>query len=142
MPKITRWFIKAGMIYFVLGVMIALVAEFPGNNKAALLMPVYWHLIVIGWITQVIMGVSIWMFPRRKRDRKREFTFLAVIAFITLNLGLVMRLIVEPFIPLVKSEQVILVVVILSSLLQFGGVIAYVAEIWPRLYAKKRLKSS
>jgi hypothetical protein len=30
----------------------------------ALLWPTYLHLLVLGWLTQLIFGVAFWMFPR------------------------------------------------------------------------------
>lgn len=35
MPKVTRWFIKAGIIYFVIGVILALVSELSTINAGA-----------------------------------------------------------------------------------------------------------
>ena len=140
MPPITRWFIKSGMIYFILGVTLALIAELPFVDTGTLLLPVYWHMLVLGWITQLIMGVSIWMFPRRKHQRKKIQTFPAISAFWSLNAGLLLRFLTEPFIPMLKGEWWMKSVIILSSVLLLISVIFYLVEIWPRVFSKKKVR--
>lgn len=140
MPPITRWFIKSGMIYFILGITLAFIAELPFVNTGVLLLPVYWHMLVLGWITQLIMGVSIWMFPRKKHQRKTIQTIPAVLAFSFLNAGLFMRFLSEPFIPIIKSNRWMTGIVILSSSLLFLSVIFYMIEIWPRVLSKTKRK--
>lgn len=110
MPPITRWFIKTAIVYLLAGIILAFVSELPTVNAGPLLLPVYWHMIIIGWITQVIMGVSIWMFPRKKRHRKKTQSFSAVAAFWTLNTGLILRFLSEPFLPLFTDSFTIRVV--------------------------------
>lgn len=140
MPRITRLFIKSGIIYFLLGIGLAFIAELPAVSTGALLLPVYWHMIVIGWITQIIMGVSIWMFPRKQRGKRKEETIAANAAFWCLNAGLIVRFLAEPFVPFFVNETWIVVVIIVSSVLQMTAIGFYIAEIWPRVRAKPARK--
>lgn len=136
MPRITRLFIKAGIIYFLLGIVLAFIAELPAVSTGVLLLPVYWHMIVIGWITQIIMGVSIWMFPRKQRGKRKEETFAANAAFWCLNVGLLLRFFTEPFLPFFYNDMWIVSVIIVSSVLQVAAIGFFIAEIWPRVRAK------
>jgi len=136
MPAITRYFIKSGMIYFFLGIICAFIAELPFVRTGALLLPVYWHMLVIGWISQIIMGVSIWMFPRTKKQRQNIESFPAVASFWTLNAGLILRFMAEPFLPFFQGVMMTTVILI-STLLQFAAVILYLIEIWPRVQPRK-----
>lgn len=138
MPRISRLFIKSGMVYLMLGVILALIADIPNFDTGIHLLPVYWHMIVIGWITQVIMGVSIWMFPGRTRRKTPVDSFYSKAAFWLLNSGLILRFITEPFLPRFQGNTLLVIIVILSVLLQIAAFAAYVAEIWPRLRPKKR----
>ena len=142
MPAITRWFIKAGILWFITGMILAFLAELPLLSAGSLLLPVYWHMLVVGWITQIIMGVSIWMFPRKKRDRLKKQSVRTVLSFVLLNSGLVLRFLCEPFIPMFRGESMITLFVLISSLLQVLGILFYTIEIWPRLQPKSsRLKN-
>jgi len=142
MPRITRWFIKSGMIYLFLGIVLAFLSELPFIQSGTLLLPVYWHMIVIGWITQIIMGVSIWMFPRKRRDRKKTETFAAIASFWSLNAGLVIRFLSEPFLPFFTDNPLMILTITVSIFLQLGGIIFYIVEIWPRVQSKKLRKRS
>src|SRR6056297_1355667 len=142
MPPITRWFIKAGILWFITGMILAFLAELPLLSAGSLLLPVYWHMLVVGWITQIIMGVSIWMFPRKKRDRLKKQSVRTVVSFVFLNSGLVLRFLCEPFIPMFRGESMITLILIASSLLQVLGILFYIAEIWPRLQPKSSRKKT
>lgn len=144
MPQVTRWFIRSGIIYFITGVLLALIAEIPAAGARPLLLAVYWHMLVMGWITQVIMGVSIWMFPRKYRDKKMRESVLSWSAFWLLNSGLILRFLAEPFLPVVQNSFVVNAMLVLSSTLQVLAILFYMAEIWPRLQfvdSKKRRSS-
>jgi len=142
MPTTTRWFIRSAVIYFVLGITLAFLAEFPSITGELSLLPIYWHMLVMGWITQLIIGVSVWMFPRKHRDKKARESFLVWSAFWTLNIGLILRFLSEPFIPAITDNQVIKISIVLSAILQWIAVLFYTIEIWPRLQNRKKRRSA
>jgi len=100
MPRLTRWFIKAGLLYFVLallaGVLLQARAEIDLPSWMSALNPVYVHLLAVGWITQLIIGVAYWMFPKFTKARPRGSEALGWATFILLNAGLILRIISEP----------------------------------------------
>ncbi len=137
MLKVTRWFIKAGMVYLMLAFALILAESVPGFNQGIPLLPVYWHMIVVGWITQIIMGVSIWMFPRKSRGKRPENPVLPMIAFWLLNTGLILRFIAEPFLALFEETTAMRVIIVVSVILQVAAIVCYMAEIWPRIRPRK-----
>lgn len=82
--------------------------------------PVYVHLLVVGWITQVIFGVAYWMFPRHSRDTPRG------------SAGLVLRVLAERVYTL-HSTLGFGWVLAVSALLQWLGGMAFVVNSWPRV---------
>lgn len=100
MPVLARWYIKAGLAYFVLALIVGLllaadpVIDLPG--RMITLRPVYVHLLVVGWITQLIIGVGYWMFPKYSKERPRGSDALGWTTFVLLNVGLLLRAISEP----------------------------------------------
>lgn len=69
MPVLTRWFLKAALLYLVAALITGVVLALPASSASpaiAALTPVYFHLLMVGWVTQMIFGVAYWMFPRRK----------------------------------------------------------------------------
>lgn len=136
MPLISRIFIKAGMVFFVLSLIAALVMEI---DIAALpgIMPLFWHMLMVGWITQIIFGVSIWMFPGRNREEGFKAQKWGWLIFLFLNAGLALRIISEPLVSISPSEiwKVLLVV---SAFLQLAAGLTYLIEMWPRIMSKKK----
>lgn len=142
MPTISRLFIRAGMIYFVVALALAVLAEvsrfavFPLSQ--ALVMPVFWHFLLVGWITQIIMGVSVWMFPRKQRGVRGGGEKQAWIAFVCLNIGLLLRAATEPLSAVTAATSWIQWGMTGSAVLQVAGGAAYVAGIWPRIKGSRK----
>jgi heme/copper-type cytochrome/quinol oxidase subunit 1 len=136
MPRLTRVFIKAGLLYFlgalVMGVLMA-APDLLGLSPTVLaLRPVYFHLFMVGWVTQLIIGVALWMFPKYSRELPRGHEPLGWLSFWMLNVGLLLRAVGEP--ALVWQREVDLGwLLALSALLQLAGGWAFIANIWPRV---------
>ncbi len=136
MPGISRIFIKAGMIYFVLSLVAGLLLEIESVSIPAL-MPLFWHMLMLGWITQIIIGVSVWMFPGRNRGEGFSNQKWNWLTFIFLNIGLFLRLIAEPAVGYYET-QIWPVLLAGSAILQVMAGITYVIEMWPRILSKKQ----
>lgn len=54
------------------------------------------HMLVVGWITQMIFGVANWMFPKYTAETPRGNNPIAVATIVLLNAGLLLRVVVEP----------------------------------------------
>ncbi|NGP77512.1 hypothetical protein G3570_12765 [Balneolaceae bacterium YR4-1] len=136
MPLISRTFIKAGMIFFALSMIASLALEM-GSQVIPGLMPLFWHMLMVGWITQIIFGVSIWMFPGRNREEGFKAQLWGWLTFFCLNTGLVLRIISEPM-SIGNAAAVWSVILVLSALLQVLAVGFYIIEMWPRIMSKKQ----
>lgn len=129
MPTITRYFIKAAMLYFVSG----LLAGFLISARTLLnlptfiaaMSPTYLHMLVVGWITQLIIGVAYWMFPKLSKESPRGDENIGWVIWWLLNSGLLLRVIGEPL-----SIGWMLPI---SALLQLFAVWLFIIVIWPRV---------
>lgn len=99
MPTLSRWFIKTGMLWFVFGLMLgAVLLAQPALGWSPawqILRPVYLHFLFIGWVTQIIMGVGYWMFPKVSRENPRGSAQLGWVVYGLLNVGLLLRAVGE-----------------------------------------------
>ena len=136
MPLITRLFIKTALFYLVAallcGLLIALRSILNMPRLVAGLTPVYFHLFMVGWVTQIIIGVAYWMFPRRSKEQPRGSATLAWSAYALLNGGLLLRTIAEPA-NVVYPWPLWGWLLAASALLQWLGGVAFVANTWPRI---------
>ncbi len=139
MPRVTRWFLKSGLIFLVLALGIEVAASvFHTGTLAAVigaLRPTAFHFFFVGWMGQLIMGVSHWFFPRYSREKPRGHLSLIWGAFIGINLGLLLRLVSEPvFWNAVYSGRA--AVAIGAAGFQWVGFFCYLLHIWPRIKGK------
>ena len=139
MPLLTRWFIKSALVYLTVSLLVgvALTAQGAVRLPAVVdaLMPVYFHLFMVGWVTQMIFGVAYWMFPRASKDSPRGWEGLALVTYVALNVGLIARAVVEPILAF-HPAQVWAVTLILSAVLQWIGALAFAANTWRRVRAR------
>jgi len=136
MPSLTRWFIKAGLLYFVAALLLGIAVTAPPvrdlHPAVAGWGPVSLHLLVVGWITQLIFGVAYWMFPVYSKEQPRGNERLAWATFVLLNAGLVLRTIGEPMQTL-KGEAIWGWMLAASAVLQWLAGLGYAVNIWGRV---------
>lgn len=137
MPVIVRWYLKTALVYFmaalVLGVFQALGGAVGFVPPGAT--PVYYHLLMVGWVTQVILGVAIWMFPKFSLSQPRGNERLFWAAYFLLNFGLVFRAVGEPITAIANPSGWGWLLVV-SALLQWLAGTLIVGTIWNRVKQK------
>ncbi len=138
MPPLTRWFVKTSLIYLILalvtGLLLILQSTFQWTIPAGLF-PMYIHLFVLGWLTQLIFGVVYWMFPKYSNEKPRGSESLGWWTYAMLNLGLLLRVIAEPIhstLPNPLSGWTL----VLSAALQFLAGLGFVINSWGRVKVK------
>ncbi|MCC6499992.1 MAG: hypothetical protein IT313_06960 [Anaerolineales bacterium] len=129
MPLLTRVFIKTGMICLALALALGVLLAFGVTNG---LFPVYIHLLVFGWLTQLIFGVIFWMFPKYSAERPRGSETLGWLTYVSLNLGLLLRAIAEPL-QSTQPNSFSGWTLVVSALLQFLAGLAFVLNSWKRV---------
>lgn len=136
MPKVARTFIKTGFAFFMAALAMGVGLEIESLSLPPL-MPLFWHALMVGWITQIIFGVSLWMFPGRTREEGFRAQMWGWCTYIFLNTGLVLRFIAEPMLSY-SALAVWNMLVVGSAVLQVTGGLTYVIEMWPRVQSKKQ----
>lgn len=136
MPPLARYHIKAGLFHFafalILGVVLAAQPVFNLSPYIATLRPAFLHLLMVGWITQLIMGVAYWMFPKQSKEQPRGSSRLGWAVFISLNVGILLRLVGEPLL-FIQPGPVGGVVLTLSAVLQVIAGWLFVINTWSRV---------
>ncbi len=136
MPTITRWYLKTSFVYLgvalLAGVYLASRRVFVTLPSLPALSPAYLHLLIVGWITQLIFGVAFWMFPKASRERPRGNENLAWLAYALLNCGLLLRAAGEPLAGL-WSGTAWGWLLVLSALFQWVAALAFLGNTWGRV---------
>lgn len=139
MPPIARLYVKTALVYLVAalatGVLLALSPVLALPAWVGRLNPVYFHLFLVGWLTQLIIGVAYWMFPKFSRELPRGHDRLALATYGLINVGLLVRAVAEPAAAL-SPALLWSWGLALSALLQWLGGLLFVANTWPRVKEK------
>lgn len=139
MPKLTRWMLKTSLAYLVLalatqGALAAARSSWLPTTLNAL-SPVYFHLFLVGWVTQLIFGVVFWMFPKYSSTKPRGSETLGWWTYGLLNAGLILRSLAEPILSWAPAPFWGWVLA-LSALLQWSSGMAFVTNTWSRVKEK------
>ena len=129
MPRLSVYFIRASLIYAVLGFTAGglLLA-----NKGIMYLPALWNLLPLhiefafmGWMAQLAMGMVFWIAPRFSSDSPRGNEKLSWAAFMLLNSGI-----------LLAAGQSLLAatgLVFAGRILELLGLAAFAAGNWKRI---------
>ena len=139
MPLVARWFVKTALVYLgaslVVGILIAAAPLLGSRLFSAALWMTYLHLMVVGWLTQLIFGVAIWLFPRYSKERPHGSLHLTWVTYVLLNVGLLLRAMAEPPSVLRPGDPWDWVMVA-SAVFQWCAVMVFVVYIWSRVRTK------
>ena len=141
MPVLTRWFLRSALVYLAVALLLALVLALPGSVVLPpfirAMTPAYFHLFLVGWVTQMIFGVIYWMFPIMTRANPRGNEQLGWTSYILLNMGLLMRVVGEPLVA-TQSESGAGWLLAVSAVLQWLAAVVFIFLAWPRVKEKYR----
>jgi hypothetical protein len=149
MPGTSRAFVKASFLYLIvgatLGALLFINRWVPLEPRIATLKVSHVQFLIVGWLTQLILGVAWWLFPplpiglrpgepkpvrRGQAQRGSEPLFWAT--FILLNAGILLRALFEPLFALTQVNLYGLLAGI-SGLLLLVAAVAFVATMWGRV---------
>ena len=136
-----RVFIRTALVYlvvaFTVGGLYLLNQGLDFNADIGVLLYPYYHLLMVGWATQLICGVAVWMFPPLTREQPRGNERLGWFVYAALNLGLLLRVVGEPLQAWRGGWGWMLAA---AAILQALAIWAFVFAIWPRVKGKPIFK--
>jgi hypothetical protein len=139
MPTITRTLIKTGMAYALVGTVLSglwfLHLISPLHPVFGYLQPTAIHLVVVGWLTQLIFGVALWMFPPWSKQAPRGPEQANWACYLLLNTGLLLRLIAEPLNGY-RPSMILGWMLVASAVFQVLAIWIFVGLVWSRVRTK------
>jgi uncharacterized protein involved in response to NO len=136
MTPLVRRYVKTSFAFLAAGLLLGawiIVSEFLlGTHPPRLLITAHAHLLLVGFMLMIVMGVATWMFPRPGRDDTRYRPELAEAVYWVMTLSTVVRVLAEILVSL-SGAPVWRPVVALGGLGQVVGAALFVLNMWPRV---------
>ena len=133
-----RYFIKTSLVFLMLGIITGLymsVAKYVYQiGYTQELISAHTHLILVGSVMMMIMGVALWFFPRPEKDDKKYNPDLISITYWLLTIATALRFVSQVLASFYFISWVNTAIVIFSSL-QFVAMILFFYSMWGRIRA-------
>jgi heme/copper-type cytochrome/quinol oxidase subunit 1 len=136
MTPLVRRYIKTSFVFLLAGLALGayvIVAQFLLETAPPrLLVTAHAHLLLVGFLLMVVMGVATWMFPRPPRDDTRYRPELAEAVYWVLTLATALRALAE----IVVAETGLLAfrwLIAVGGLGQLAGAALFVLNMWSRV---------
>ena len=135
-PPLVRRYITTSLVFLIVGLLLGgylIIAEFViGRFPPRLFITAHVHLLLVGFMLMIVMGVATWMFPRPARDDTRYRPGLAEAVYWVMTLSTVVRAAAEILAPL-SCAPALRWAVALGGLGQLVGAGLFVLNMWPRI---------
>ena len=127
-------FLLAGL---VLGAWMLARRELAGQYPSQGLVSAHTHVILVGFVMMMILGVALWMFPRPEREDPRYRPIIAEGAYWVLTGCTGVRFVIEAFTPEASPEWVRWGVV-LAGFGQVLGLAIFFYNLLPRIRSTRK----
>jgi heme/copper-type cytochrome/quinol oxidase subunit 1 len=136
MPPLIRRYIKTSFAFLITGLILGgyiTVGQFLlGTYPPRLVTTAHVHLLLVGFMLMMVMGVATWMFPRPARDDARYRPELAEAVYWVMTVATALRAIAE-LLAGWSAPPVLRVLVAVGGLGQLLGAALFVVNMWTRV---------
>jgi cbb3-type cytochrome oxidase subunit 1 len=136
MTPLIRRYIKTSFVFLLAGLLLGayiLVAQFVLDAyPSRLLITAHAHLLLVGFMLMMVMGVATWMFPRPARDDPRYRPELAEAVYWVMTVATAIRAGAEISVALAGALGLRWLIV-LGGLGQLAGTALFVLNMWRRV---------
>ena len=133
-----RYFIKTSLAFLVIGILTGLYMSFAKyiyqTGYTQELISAHTHLILVGSVIMMIMGVALWFFPRPEKDDKKYNPDLISVTYWLLTIATALRFIFQVAASFYFINWVNMAIAIFSSL-QVIAMILFFYSMWGRIRA-------
>lgn len=136
MPPLIRRYIKTSFVFLLaglaLGGYITISAFVVATHPPALFVTAHVHLLLVGFVLMLIIGVATWMFPRPARDDGRYRPELAEAVYWIMTASTIVRAVAEIGLGLWGAGPLRLLVAA-GGLGQLAAAALFVVNMWWRV---------
>ena len=136
MTPLVRRYIKTSFVFLLLGALLGgyiVVAEFVvGTYPSQLLITAHVHLLLVGFLVIIVMGVATWRFPRPGKEEIHYRPGLAEAVYWIMTAATVLRAAAE-IASALRPSSLLRLVIAAGGLGQLSGMVLFVVNMWWRV---------
>ena len=131
-----RYFIKTSIAFLMLGLLSGLhmlyAMKITKSGFAPGMITAHTHMLLVGFVLMMIMGVALWFFPRAEKEDKRYNPALIWITYFLMSSGTLLRFSFE----ILNSYLIIQffdIIITISGTFQVLAIILFFYSMWGRI---------
>lgn len=136
MTPLVRRYVKTSFTFLLLGLglgaVIVVMQYVAGTYPPRIHVTAHVHLLLVGFVLMIVMGVATWMFPRPARDDARYRPQLAEVVYWVMTIATGVRAASEIAAGF-SAAPVFRFGIAAGGLGQFAGTILFVVNMWTRV---------
>lgn len=131
-----RYFIKTSVIFLMIGIItglyMALAKYVFKSGYTQELISAHTHLILVGSVMMMIMGVALWFFPRAEKDDKKYNPDLILATYWIMTISTSSRFIFQVIANFIYAEWIHYSIAV-SAFLQVLAMLLFFYSMWGRI---------
>lgn len=132
-----RYFVKTSIIFLLIGIVTGLYLLIARNYFDSWphpdLVSAHTHLILVGSVMMMIMGVALWFFPRAEKDDKLYKPDIILTAYFIITTSTLIRFFSQVISAFVPSNELLKFFITISAVGQVLGIIVFFISMWGRI---------
>ncbi len=131
-----RYFIKTSIAFLVLGIVTGLYMSYSkyffnsGNTQE--LISAHVHVILVGSVMMMIMGVALWFFPRAEKNDRKYNPDLILVTYWLMTISTLLRFIFQIFAGFIFIGWLNILIAITSTF-QVLAILLFFFSMWGRI---------
>jgi len=132
-----RYFVKTSIIFLLIGIITGLYLLIARNYFYLWPHPdmvsAHTHIILVGSIMMMIMGVALWFFPRPEKDDKLYKPDLILVTYFIITVSTLIRFFSQVISAFVLPNELLKFLLTISAFGQVIGIIIFFISMWGRI---------
>ncbi|HZW37736.1 MAG TPA: hypothetical protein VFF33_00400 [Ignavibacteriaceae bacterium] len=132
-----RYFIKTSIAFLILGILLGLHLIFSKYFGSSYphpdLVSAHTHVILVGSVMMMIMGVALWFFPRPGKEDKLYKPTLILVTYYFVTISTLLRFFSQVMAGYIEPNSTLSFIIVASSTGQVLGILLFFISMWGRI---------
>lgn len=132
-----RYFIKTSIVFLIIGILtgfhLLMERNYFNSWPQPDLISAHTHIILVGSVMMMIMGVALWFFPRAEKNDKMYKPAVILAVYYIITISTLLRFVSQVISSFSTPNEVLRFLLTISSFGQVLGIIMFFISMWGRI---------